>query len=131
MEPWLGLFPCCRRRALAAARCVTCLGWHDVTLLIVGSTRRVRLISLTDPIGPIAPYHGGMTLAFDALDAPLSPLARRDPRWKLTALVPAIFVVSALRLPFVVAIAFMASVTLLIAAQLPRRKVFNRLGAFG
>src|SRR5216683_701025 len=71
-----------------------------------------------------------MTLAFDALDAPDSPLARRDPRWKLAALVPAIFVASALQLPLVVAIAFMASFVFLFAARLPPRLAFTRLGAF-
>jgi cobalt/nickel transport system permease protein len=71
-----------------------------------------------------------MTLAFDALDAPGSPLARRDPRWKLAALIPALFAAAALQLPTTVAAAFAGSVVLLVGARLPRRLAFNRLGAF-
>lgn len=71
-----------------------------------------------------------MTLAFDALDAPDSPLARRDPRWKLAALVPAILVASALRAPAVVAAALMLSLVLLLISRLPWRLAAFRLGAF-
>jgi energy-coupling factor transporter transmembrane protein EcfT len=71
-----------------------------------------------------------MTLAFDALDAPDSPLARRDPRWKLASLVPAVFAASALRQPVVVAVAFVLSIVLLLAARLPQRLTLIRLGAF-
>jgi cobalt/nickel transport system permease protein len=71
-----------------------------------------------------------MTLAFDALDAPASPLARRDPRWKLAALIPALFVASALQSPPIVAIAFALSTLLLIGAQLPYKLLLARLVAF-
>ena len=71
-----------------------------------------------------------MTLAFDALDAPDSPLARRDPRWKLAALFPAVLVVSALQSPPVVATALALSIVLLLVARLPRRLALTRLGAF-
>jgi cobalt/nickel transport system permease protein len=71
-----------------------------------------------------------MTLAFDALDAPASPLARRDPRWKLAALVPAIFAASALRSPTIVATAFTLSAILLLAARLPYKLVLARIAAF-
>jgi cobalt/nickel transport system permease protein len=71
-----------------------------------------------------------MTLAFDALDAPDSPFARRDPRWKLAALVPAILAVSALQAPAVVASALVLSFALLLVARLPRRQTWFRLGAF-
>src|SRR5258706_289040 len=71
-----------------------------------------------------------MTLAFDALDAPDSPLARRDPRWKLAALVPAVLIVSALKSPPVVATALALSIVLLLVARLPCRLALTRLGAF-
>jgi cobalt/nickel transport system permease protein len=71
-----------------------------------------------------------VTLAFDALDAPDSPLARLDPRWKLASLLPALFAAAALRSPAPVAAALVLSLTLLLAARLPRRLVITRLGAF-
>src|SRR5260221_13241470 len=69
-------------------------------------------------------------LAFDALDAPASPLARRDPRWNLAALVPAVFVAAGLQSAPAVATAFAASLALLLFARLPRRLALARLGAF-
>ncbi len=71
-----------------------------------------------------------MTLAFDALDAPDSPLARLDPRWKLAALLPAIFVAAALRSPEAIVTAFLGTSLLLAAARLPRRLLMSRLAAF-
>ena len=54
-----------------------------------------------------------MTLAFDALDAPASPLARLDPRWKLAALLPAIFAAAALRSGTIILVAVLATGLLL------------------
>ena len=71
-----------------------------------------------------------MTLAFDALDAPDSPLARFDPRWKLAALLPALLAAAALRSLPAILTAFLATLGLLAVARLPRRFLVLRLGAF-
>ncbi|MFL5338605.1 MAG: energy-coupling factor transporter transmembrane component T family protein [Gemmataceae bacterium] len=71
-----------------------------------------------------------MTLAFDALDAPDSRLARLDPRWKLAALLPAILVAAALASPPVILMAFLGTLALLARGRLPRRMLVTRLGAF-
>ncbi len=72
-----------------------------------------------------------MTLAFDALDAPASPLARLDPRWKLAALLPAIFVAAALRSVIIILIAVLATGLLLALARLPWRLLAMRFAALG
>lgn len=70
-----------------------------------------------------------MTLAFDALDAPASPLTRLDPRWKLAALTLAGVAAAVLRDPRTILIAFMLVVTLLIFARLPVRLLRSRFAA--
>jgi cobalt/nickel transport system permease protein len=70
-----------------------------------------------------------MTLAFDALDAPASPLARLDPRCKLAALVAAGIMVGFLRSPAAIGLAGAGALVLLIAARLPQRQLLMRLGA--
>src|SRR5205823_13583100 len=76
-----------------------------------------------------SPYDKRMTLAFDALDAPDSPLARLDPRWKLAALVMAGVFVSFLLSPAAIGAAGTGAMVLLLAARLPRRLLLARLGA--
>jgi len=72
-----------------------------------------------------------MTLAFDALDAPASPLARLDPRWKLAALLPAILVAAALRSWPMILTAALATGLLLALARLPWRLLATRFAALG
>src|SRR5687768_7291523 len=70
-----------------------------------------------------------MTLAFEPLPAPDSPLRRLDPRWKLAALgvaVVATVVVQSLP-PALAALAF--ALGLAAVARLPARWLLRRLGA--
>jgi cobalt/nickel transport system permease protein len=76
-----------------------------------------------------SPYDKRMTLAFDALDAPASPLVRLDPRWKLAALAAAGVMVSFLRTPAAICVAGAGALILVLAAQLPRRLLRPRFGA--
>lgn len=71
-----------------------------------------------------------MTLAFDALDAPLSPFSRIDARWKLGSILISILAAAALATPIAVGAAFALAMGMLILARLPRRLVATRLGAF-
>jgi cobalt/nickel transport system permease protein len=69
-----------------------------------------------------------MTLALQPLTTFDSPLRRLDPRWKIAALVPAAFMVAALRtLPAVLA-ALAGAGFLLIAGRLPLAWCLRRLG---
>jgi cobalt/nickel transport system permease protein len=70
-----------------------------------------------------------VTLAFDHLTAPDSPLRRLDPRWKLAAVVPAAVAVAALRTLPAALLALAGAATLVAVGRLPRRWVLGRLAA--
>jgi cobalt/nickel transport system permease protein len=70
-----------------------------------------------------------MTLAFDYLPCPDSPLRRLDPRWKLAALVPAAVAVAVLRSLPAAAAALGGSLALAALGRLPPRWLLTRLGA--
>ncbi len=77
-----------------------------------------------------SPYDKRMTLAFDGLDAPQSPLARLDPRWKLAAGVVAATAISFVRSPARICTAAAGVLVLLVIARLPRQLLLTRFGAF-
>src|SRR5262245_47654232 len=68
-----------------------------------------------------------MTLALVDLPAPRGPLARRDPRWKLAAIVLAALVVAALRTLPAAAAALGGALVLLVLARPPFRWARDRL----
>ncbi len=70
-----------------------------------------------------------MTLAFETLPCPESPLRRLDPRWKLAALVLAALAVAALRSPLSALAALAGSLALAVLARLPLRWFLGRLGS--
>jgi len=72
-----------------------------------------------------------MTLAFDALDAPHSPLAGLDARWKLAAFLVAGAAIMAIRDPRIVFIGSVASIAMLVLTRIPVRRIRSRLIAFG
>jgi cobalt/nickel transport system permease protein len=70
-----------------------------------------------------------MTITFDPLPCPDSPVRRLDPRWKLAALLLAVALVAAVRtLPPALA-ALAAALALAALARLPRRWYLRRAGA--
>src|SRR5580658_5373674 len=71
-----------------------------------------------------------MTPAFSHSEAPDSPLARWDARWKLAALLIAAFGIAALNNLAPSAFALVAGLMLLVAARLPGRWVRRQLGLF-
>jgi cobalt/nickel transport system permease protein len=70
-----------------------------------------------------------MTLAFDHLPCPDSPLRQLDPRWKLAALLPAAMVVALLRTLPATALALVGALALAALGRLPLRWYVTRLGA--
>ena len=70
-----------------------------------------------------------MTLAFDHLPCPDSPLRRLDPRWKLAALVPAALLVALLRGLPAAGAALAGALALAALARIPGRWLLGRLGA--
>lgn len=71
-----------------------------------------------------------MTIAFDALDAPASPLARLDPRWKLAGLMILGVAVVVVRDPATTLLAALAALALLAIARPPMPLIRSRLLAF-
>lgn len=69
-----------------------------------------------------------MTLALEHFPSPDSVLRRRDPRWKLAALVPAAVAVACLRTLPPAALALAFALLLAVIARLPRRWLLVRLG---
>jgi cobalt/nickel transport system permease protein len=72
-----------------------------------------------------------MTLALDFPECSRSPLGRLDPRWKLTALLPAACVAALLQTPAPVLAAAAATAVLVFLAGLPPRWLLLRLGFIG
>jgi cobalt/nickel transport system permease protein len=70
-----------------------------------------------------------MTLAFEPLPCPESPLRRLDPRWKLAAVLPSVAVVAVLRGLPAVAVALAGALALAFLGRLPPRWFALRLGA--
>jgi cobalt/nickel transport system permease protein len=70
-----------------------------------------------------------MTLLLDIPEARPTPLGRLDPRWKLTALVPAACAIALLRTALPAATALAGSLLLIALARLPWRWVAIRLAA--
>src|SRR5437879_381100 len=72
-----------------------------------------------------------MTLKLDHFAGPDSPLRTFDPRWKLAALVPAAFLIAALRtLPTALA-GLAAAVLLVVISRMSFRWYLGRLGNLG
>lgn len=69
-----------------------------------------------------------MTLALEPLPAPDSVLRRRDPRWKLAALLLAATAAAVLRTVPAAALALAGALTLAALAHMPARWYFQRLG---
>jgi cobalt/nickel transport system permease protein len=72
-----------------------------------------------------------MTISFNPLPCPASPLRRLDPRWKLAALVLAAVLVAAIRTLAPTAAALLASLVLAALARLPWRWYLGRVAAAG
>jgi cobalt/nickel transport system permease protein len=72
-----------------------------------------------------------MTIGFDTLNVPDSPLARLDPRWKLVALTAAVAVAGTLRSVPILVVSLVLAVALVLACRLPWRLLAARYGAFG
>ena len=68
-----------------------------------------------------------MTLSLDPIPNPDSPLARRDPRWRLAAVAAAIVTVAALQTVPAAAAALVGAVLLAVAARMPPRWYARRL----
>src|SRR5262245_56464054 len=71
-----------------------------------------------------------MTLAYDQWEAPASPLAQLDPRWKLAGIVIAMFIFAFLQTMTGIACALLIAVVLSAAARPPWRFLAPRLFAF-
>jgi len=70
-----------------------------------------------------------MTITFDALPCPESPLRRLDPRWKLAALLVSTALAAALRTPVPAALALLGALVLAATARLPGRWYLRRVAA--
>jgi cobalt/nickel transport system permease protein len=69
-----------------------------------------------------------VTLAFDDIPAPDSPLARRDPRWKLAGFVIAVATTAAIGNVAAVAVSFIIALALVAIGRVPLSWYAGRLG---
>jgi cobalt/nickel transport system permease protein len=72
-----------------------------------------------------------MTISFEPLPCPASPLRRLDPRWKLAALLLLAVLVAAVRTLAPTAVALLGALALAAVARLPWRWYLGRVAAVG